>query len=173
MAKLTRQRRQRRDATLGIIGVLVLAGIFLGPALLHELIVPDMPGYVKKAPAGVFTAIDWRNMLKATWPSNGHPIVPDVVKAQEGKMVMVHGFMLPLHKPGVSSEFFVAQKPRGCYFCNPPGVSEVVKVHIAGDKQIAPTDWPVKAFGKFHSASSAQDDVMYTIDDATLMATNK
>ena len=170
MALSTRQRKQRRDTLIGVIGVLVLLGIPLIIAVVHEL-VPDLPGYVKQAPAGIFTELDWHHMLRATWPPHSNPLVPDDIKAQEGKMVMVHGFMLPLHVPGVSSEFFVAQKPRGCYFCNPPGVAEVVKVHVAGDKQMEPTDWPVKVYGKFHAASSAKDEMMYTIDDAVLMAT--
>jgi hypothetical protein len=84
--------------------------------------------------------------------------------------VNLSGYLLPLHTPGVSSQFFIAEQPRGCYFCNPPGVAEVVQINIAGGKQLEPTDRPVQVYGTFKLASGApSDSALYMINDATLV----
>lgn len=162
-------RRKRRDTIIGVIAVMALVAFVLGPSLIHALIVPDMPGYLKHQPAGNYTPLDWEVLLKGDWPADGSPKVPPAVQAMDGKQVALHGFMAPPHQPGAASVFYVSAKPRGCYFCYPPGIMEVARIKIAGAQEIQYTDWPVMVYGKFRVATgNSQDETLYMIDDAQL-----
>ena len=92
------------------------------------------------------------------------------MKPLVGKLATVRGFLLPLH-PGKAPEFFVAPKPRGCYFCYPPGISEVVKVNMSHDRKVDITDRPVEVYGKLRLAkdSTYREECLYYMDDAELV----
>lgn len=170
---LTIHQRRRRDTIIAVAAMCVILFALLGKTVVQAIIIPDMPGYAKQAPAGSFAPLPWDQLQQGKMQYGFSPEIPKSISALNGKPVLLRGFMLPLHKSGESSEFFIAAKQRGCAFCNPPGPADVVKIKIAGGKQMTPTDWPVKVYGKFRAATGAgKDEALYLIDDATLVITH-
>jgi len=173
MALTVLQRRRRRDTiiTLCVAAVILLA--LFGKSIVQAVVLPDMPGYAKVPPGGNFVPLDWKVMKKGKWESNASPTAPAELLAQNGKMVVLKGFLLPLHQGSESSEFYIAENPRGCFFCNPPGMAEIAHVLVAGGTKVAPIDWPVKVYGKFKVATGKGDEAtLYAIDDATMVITH-
>jgi hypothetical protein len=168
---LSRQEKRARNRNLLIIGgVIVVFLVMQSKSLLQALIAPPPPGYAKAAPPGQFTQLDFDVVQEGQWTYGTKPKVPKEVAALQGKPVVVRGFQLPLHNALKGSQFFIAEEPRGCYYCNPPGVAEVIMVNVAGDKQLAPEDWQVNVYGTFHIATGAPSDtVLYWIDDAQVV----
>jgi len=166
-----KNRTARRRLVIGLAFLVPIALFAATNAkfLKQLLFAPNLPGYVKAVPAGDFAQLDWTQLQQGQWDFKTKPVVPPAVLAQNGKPVTVRGYLLPLHTPGEASQFFVARNPRGCYFCSPPGVAEVVQVNVAGGKLLTPTDWPVSVFGTFKAATGQPgEDMLYTIDDAQL-----
>lgn len=131
---------------------------------------PDMPGYVKQAPQGEFVKLDWDELTRGKWDGGGKPACPASVMAANGKQVEVCGFITPFHEAGASAVMFVTGQPRGCYFCNPPGVSEVVMVKVKGGRKLDQATNSVNVYGKFKVADgSGKDESLYVIEDAELM----
>ncbi len=173
MAATYRQRRIRAWI-LGIVIAVVLVGAAAGKEVLQLVFGPKLAGYLTEAPAGSFTALAWPVLHNGQWEYDTKPIVPQEVAALDGQQVSVHGFLLPLHESGASAQFFIAEKPRGCYFCNPPGIAEVVTINLAGGKALEMTDWPVTAYGTLHVATGAEGDaVLYRLEDVVLAVNRK
>jgi hypothetical protein len=161
-------RPRKRSALLLVLPILLL--IIFGKPLLSALVPPDLPGYAKTPPTGDYAALSWPLIQQGKWQYGKPSTVDASLRQLEGREVNLSGYLLPLHTPGVSSQFFIAERPRGCYFCNPPGVAEVVQINIAGGRQLQPTDRAVQVYGIFKVASGAPtDSVLYTINDAALM----
>jgi hypothetical protein len=165
---MTVQQRRKRDILIVAVAVVLLLGAAVGRSVFQSLFEPLPPGYLTAAPAGDFAKLEWDLLLQGQMPFDGDLWVPEAIKTLHGKPVSVRGFLLPLHKPGASSEFFIAPKPRGCYYCNPPGVSEVVQVNIANGDKLQITGHPITAYGTFSVAQTTSDAVLYTINDAKL-----
>lgn len=159
---ITAKQRRRRGMFIGMAIVLIIIG--------YVLLTPPS-GYALHAPAGSFAPLEWKHLQEGQWNNKSKPVIANEVKRLDGQQVVLHGFLLPLHKPAAASQFFVAGRPRGCYFCNPPGVSEVAQVNVAGGKELPFTDLPVTIYGRLKVATGSPDDEMlYIIDDATLTA---
>lgn len=166
-----KNRAARRRLVLGLAFLIPVALFAVANAgfIKGLIFAPTLPGYVKTAPVGEFAPLDWKQLEQGQWNYRSKPIVPPAVLAQNGKPVVVRGYLLPLHTPGEASQFFVAKNPRGCYFCSPPGVAEVVQVNVAGGRLLTPTDWPVSVYGIFKAATGQPgEEMLYTIDDAQL-----
>ncbi len=166
-----KQRRRRSNITVACI---LVGAAFIATAkalgFLGILLPVSVPGYLNKPPAGQFAELDWTLLQKGRWDEDTPPAPLPPIKALSGQQVTLrHCFMLPLHQGGEADEFFVAPKPRGCYFCFPPGVAEVVHVKMANGKKIQPIDRPVTVFGTFTAATGVADSYLYSIDNAIMM----
>ena len=165
MAKSASKYRKRRRAQIFI-------GIGIGVVLLVIAMYPEYKTFLHdtwllhNVSAGQYDPLDWNYLLKGVvGPDKKSLIIPTLVKNEDGKNVMAEGFLLPLHTGTESNEFYIAPKPRGCYFCYPPGPSEVIKFAIAGGEKIRQTDYRVYVYGKF-VAGAENEGVMYKINDA-------
>jgi len=168
---LTFQQRRKRAIVSGLLIAIVLVAVTFGKDLVQLITGPKIPGYATSVPSGQYVDLDWKALQQAQWEYGTKPVVPQPVQALSGKLVHVKGFLLPLHQAGVSAQFFMAEKPRGCYFCNPPGVAEVAQINMANGKQLNPTDWPVSVYGTLKVATgAAEDQMLYTINDAVMVA---
>lgn len=151
-------------------GLVILVLVILGGVAYFLDAKPDVPGYVKTAPAGNYTEINWNGLMQGTWATGQKPRYPESVAQAGGKTVKLRGFITPFHQPGKSSTLFLTNKPRGCYFCNPPGVSEVAMIKVAGGKELEIISDPVVVYGKFIPATGKKtDESLYVIDNAQLM----
>jgi len=163
-------RANTRKTNLALLALPLLALLILGKPLINALTPGNIPGYAKDPPSGNYAPLSWPLIQQGQWQYGQPPVVDYSLQQLDGRAVMLSGYLLPLHTPGVSSQFFIAEQPKGCYFCNPPGVAEVVQINVAGGKELQPTDRPVQVYGAFKVASGAPtDSVLYVINDATLM----
>jgi hypothetical protein len=170
MAKINKIQK-KRFVFYGVLILVVAIWVMADKDLRQFITGPDLPGYALKAPSGEYTNLDWKMLQQGKWPYGKTPVINKQIIALSGKKVCLKGFMLPLHDAGPSSQFFIAEQPRGCYFCNPPGIAEVAQINIANNKQINITDWPVCAYGILKVAAGKPDDkMMYTIDDVVVTA---
>ncbi|MEI6519386.1 MAG: DUF3299 domain-containing protein [bacterium] len=167
------QKKRKRNIliAIGVIVLLLVIWVMSDKDLMQLVIGPKLPGYSKHAPSGQYADIDWKNLQQGCWEYGKKPIVKPDIAQMSDKYVHVKGFMLPFHEAGPSSQFFIAGRPRGCYFCNPPGVAEIVQVNVANGKQLDLTDWPVSIYGTLKVATGKPDDKMlYIIDNAVVVA---
>ena len=160
--------RKRRKKTVGlIVGALVL--VMFGKSLAQTIVYSGMPppdGYSAKPPPEDYTEIKWDDLKKGKWPQQkSKPHVDDAIAALDGRRVHVKGFLLPLHTAGAAAEFFIAATPGGCYFCNPPGVADVVMAHTKDNSKMEATQLPVDVYGTLKLATGAPDDqALYLIE---------
>jgi len=154
---------------IGLVFTAVLLGVFVVPAVLKAVVAPKLPGFATKAPAGAYTDLDWKILTKGDVTTDDKPLIPAPIKALNGKLVSVRASMIPFHSDTTSSRWYLAEKPRMCYFCSPPGIAEVVEVDVAGGKQVPITDWSVRAYGKLKVATGKRGEALYTIEDAVLV----
>ncbi|MHB9131598.1 MAG: DUF3299 domain-containing protein [Armatimonadota bacterium] len=167
MARSRLQQQRRRNIIWIAVTLGALLLVALGPWVKQYLTVPE--GYLSQPPADKYIPLNWDVLTQGDWPQEGDPKVPQDLRTLDGKQVSVRGFILPLDDPGQSFQMFIAPKPRGCYFCFPPGVSEVVLVTTAGDKKLPLTNRPVTAYGTFRVANgSKRDRSLYTIENAVM-----
>ena len=170
MALSKAEKRVRNRNLLIVAGVVLVFVGMQSKSLMQRILAPSPPGYSKQAPAGEYASVDWAKLQEVHWMYGSKPRLPEGVAKLEGKAVTVRGFMLPLHSAGQSSQWFVSEKPRGCYFCNPPGVSEIMLVNMAGGAELSPSTWQVDVYGKLHIATGdPKDTVLYTLDDASVV----
>lgn len=166
MALTRQERRSRVKVVLVVVGVLAAFLALQSNALMHRC----PPGYADKPPPGHFESLDWGLLYKGKWSYGHPPVLPPQVAALDGRLVSARGFLLPLHTPGKSSQFFISDRPRGCYFCNPPGVAEVVELNLAGGRELSLYSGIVTAYGIFHVATGAPTDrVLYWMDEVVLV----
>ena len=168
----TSRRQQRRRWTMFFILVILLGGIGItvGPTFIEAYSVPHVQGYATKAPAGHFTSVDWNLLAQGDWPRNSKPVMPDRLRVLDGQSVTIKGFALPLHEAGEAETLFLAKYPRGCYFCNPPGIADVVVVKVAGKRKVPLLNRPICVYGTFQAAKGSDDDEgLYAVTDAELV----
>jgi len=166
MALTRQERRSRVKVILIVVGVVGAFFALQSNALLHRL----PPGYAAEPPPGHWESLNWEQLHKGTWRYGHPPVLPAEVAALDGKPASVRGFLLPLHTPGKSSQFFISDRPRGCYFCNPPGVAEVIELNLAGGRELSLYGGVVTAYGIFHVATGAASDrVLYWMDEVVLV----
>lgn len=169
---MNRKKRQRNILIfIGALFLLLVIWVMSDNDLMQFIIGPKLSGYTKHAPVGKYSYIDWKTLQQGRWEYGGKPVVKSEIVEMSDTFVHVKGFMLPFHEAGPSSQFFIAGKPRGCYFCNPPGVAEIVGVNVANGQKLNLTDWPVSVYGTLKVATGKPDDKMlYIIDDAVVVA---
>ncbi len=169
---MNKKNRQKIRILLFCFAIGIISWIVLSDNILTQLVIgPKLPGYASHAPAGQYIDLDWKILQEGRWKYGTKPIVNPQIAELSGKLVHLKGFMLPLHEAGLTSQFFVAGKPRGCYYCNPPGIAEIAQINTENGKKLNPTDWPVSIYGIFKVATGKPDDQMlYTVDNAVLVA---
>ena len=170
MALSREEKKARKRTLLIIVGVVVLFVAMQSKSLVQAIVAPSPPGYDKTKPAGDYTPLDWDTLQKGAWTYGSKPRLAEGMAALEGKPVTVRGYMLPLHSAAVGGQWFFASKPRGCYFCNPPGISDVIEINMPKSKEIEPSTWQVDVYGTFHMAQGKPSDaLLYWIDDAVVV----
>lgn len=163
---VTLERKRRKKMVGLIVGVLVV--VMFGKSLAQTIVSSSKPlpdGYVGTPPPESYAEAKWDDLKKGKWNQKSKPRVADDIAALDGQRVHVKGFLLPLHTAGAASEFFIASSPGGCYFCNPPGVAEIVMARTKDDKKMEATQLPVDVYGTLKLATGAPDDqALYLIE---------
>ncbi|HYG89133.1 MAG TPA: DUF3299 domain-containing protein [Azospirillum sp.] len=77
-----------------------------------------------------FTAL-WRDLADVHLAgATSKPAFPDKVKALDGAVVKLRGFMVPLSDGGPQRRFILAANPVGCPACEPPNPASMLHVHM-------------------------------------------
>lgn len=159
--------KSRSRRTLLLIPLLLL--VIGGKCWLDVVNAPVPTGYLCAPPPGEYARPKWDDLRAGKWTYRHRPTVVKSVAELDGKPVRIDGYLLPLHVAGLSSQFFISQRPRGCYFCNPPGIAEVVQVNIKDKRLMDITDDYVHVFGRLKIATGAPtDQTLYAVDDAVM-----
>jgi hypothetical protein len=97
------------------------------------------------------------------------PVYPAKLRELNGKVVRIRGFMSPFDSLTDLRNFMLLETPTGCYFCAPPGPTQVVFVRLAGDKPLEFINEAIDVEGtlKLWEADSKEprhDTFLYVID---------
>jgi len=92
-----------------------------------------------------------------------------MIKALEGKEVIVKGYFIPLSGKKAQSHFMFSAYPyETCFFCGKAGPETVMEVFVKNDNKIDFTEKKIALKGMFHFTSLNPEDVMFTLKDAEL-----
>lgn len=125
-------------------------------------------------PKGVDTIITWRMLSNVRYVKKDHPeyglvyepVYGKSLKALDGKIVMIKGFIIPLDlKEYVLSKNVYAN----CFFCGQAGAETILGVHFKKIPKGLKTDMYVSLKGKFELNYSNPDDWMYHLREAVLL----
>jgi hypothetical protein len=107
-------------------------------------------------------------------PDVADKMIPDGVKALDGKKVVIRGYMLPLKVSGdQTSEFLIMRSQSTCCFGVTPKVNEIVSVKTVGNGLKATMDQPLNVEGTLHVGTLRDNGYIigiYTLDAEKLVA---
>jgi hypothetical protein len=107
-------------------------------------------------------------------PDIADKMIPDGVKALDGKKVVIRGYMLPLKVEGdKASEFLIMRSQSTCCFGVTPKVNEIINVKTTGKGLTATMDQPLNVEGTLHVGTLRDNGYIigiYTLDAEKLVA---
>lgn len=90
----------------------------------------------------------------------------DEIKALDGKLVEVSGFMIPLSVSEKPKKFLLSQVPASqCFFCGGAGPTSLIEILLK--KPLATTFEIISVKGKLNVLENDQYGLLYRITDAT------
>ena len=101
------------------------------------------------------------------------PIFPARLDELEGKTVVIRGFMSPYDSLTDLRNFMLVQMPTGCYFCAPPGPTQVAFVRVPDAEPLEFINEAIDVEGTLSLWKSDKDDpahevFLFVINDAKL-----
>ena len=156
-----REPRHTTGPALASVGIALLLALASGPAAALNPFgdrgsrpVPDhdVHNQAPEAPAAALTWDELMNLeitVESPAPSQTvfHVTVPDSLKAKDGTVVRLRGFMYPLEAGETHTYFLLSALPPSCPFCLPTSARGLVEVMC--DKGVRYTLEPVLLEGRF------------------------
>lgn len=105
------------------------------------------------------------------------PVFPDILYPLDGQKVRIRGFMVPFDDVKNLSKFMLMATSGGCFFCQPPSVSEVVYVERTGQQKHPYIRGPIEVEGtlrlwKEGSGWEMHQAFLFLLLDATVRELN-
>lgn len=94
------------------------------------------------------------------------PVFSDSVKAMDGKVIRVTGFMFPVDAGERHSYFLLQPRPPHCPFCFNVGANQVIEVRL--DMAVAYTTQPITLEGALTLVSDDERGIFYRMDAARM-----
>lgn len=125
-------------------------------------------------PKGVDTVITWRTLSNVRYVRKDHPeyglvyepVYGKSLRAIDGKIVMIKGFVIPLDmKEYVLSKNVYAN----CFFCGQAGAETVLGLNFKKIPKGLKTDMYISVKGKLRLNQTNPDDWMFHLDEAVLL----
>ena len=127
-------------------------------------------------------ALDFRNAPRGTvlWGTlakvgvrreNGN-LIPSFLAplpAMDGQRIVLYGYMTARPETKLQKRFLLSPRPIFCGDCAPVGPEEIVEVVL--DRPTPATDRPLIVRGKLALLKSAPDNLLYRLEDATVLRT--
>jgi hypothetical protein len=105
------------------------------------------------------------NTNRAAWAdAQVNAMIPEKVRALEGREVSVEGFMIPMvYEKDKVTEFLLARDPMGCCYSTVPLMDQFVKVRVKSPGVKEMIYYPAHARGILHVGAERQDGVLTSI----------
>lgn len=134
----------------------------------------EIPGHTihNQAPDAPPAALSWEELMAlevrvetpAPLQTVFHVSYPDSLKARDGAVVRIKGFMYPLEAGEAHTYFLLSALPPSCPFCLPASSRGLVEVRC--DEGIRYTLEPVLLEGRFELLEDAATGLHYRLDNA-------
>ena len=134
----------------------------------------EIPGHTvhNQAPDAPPAALSWEELMAlnvrvetpAPLQTVFHVSYPDSVKAKDGAVVRIKGFMYPLQAGETHTYFLLSALPPSCPFCLPASSRGLVEVMCA--EGVRYTLEPVLLEGRFELLEDAATGLHYRLDNA-------
>ena len=134
----------------------------------------EIPGHTvhNQAPDAPPAALSWEELMSlevrvetpAPLQTVFHVSYPDSVKARDGVVVRIKGFMYPLEAGETHTYFLLSALPPSCPFCLPASSRGLVEVRC--DEGVRYTLEPVVLEGRFELLEDAATGLHYRLDHA-------
>ena len=98
------------------------------------------------------------------------PSLSPVVKAMEGKMIEVKGYIIPLTGKKEQSHFMLSKLPQNmCFFCGKAGPETAMQVFMKDGIKVPYCDDKIKLSGILRINENSVDNLMYTLEQAVII----
>ena len=95
------------------------------------------------------------------------PIFSAEVKALQGKIISLPGYMVPFESAMEGNHFILSSTPlNACFFCGVGGPESVIEVHLKLSMKY--TEKPIQVRGVLKLNDKDPDKMIYLLEDATL-----
>jgi tetratricopeptide (TPR) repeat protein len=119
-------------------------------------------------PKGI-NAIPWNVITDTIIDHEYHPTFGKYLKDLDGKRVELTGYMQPLGDELEVGAFLMIEYPIGCWYCEMPGIANIVLVEQPKGKTRHLTRAAVRITGKLQLNSTDPENFLYTIRDAKIV----
>ena len=116
------------------------------------------------------SGLNWSELMQTTLDfvdGNVEITFPEIVKQQNGEVVRVSGFMMPLDPDSIQRHFLLTSSPPHCFFHIPGGPAGVIEVF---SEEGVEASWaPVILEGEFELIDAATTGVIYQMKQARVV----
>jgi hypothetical protein len=102
-------------------------------------------------------------VLKKWTYVEGKTPIPDFIRALDGKIVEMTGYMMALNTVDHIRSFILMPSLFGCCYGQPPAANHVVLVKMAGRKTARYFDDAVRVRGRFHCSEERYEGVLLSL----------
>jgi hypothetical protein len=118
-------------------------------------------------PTGV-NDLPWPLVALTTLDRRGRPTFADRLRQLDGRRVRLSGFLQPLSDDPASEAFLLVEYPVGCWFCETPDATGIVRVELPSGKPAELRKGLVTVEGTLRLNSENPEDFLYTVEGARL-----
>jgi hypothetical protein len=96
--------------------------------------------------------------------------VSPLVQSLENKEIELEGYIVPLSGKVEQSHFMLSSLPINmCFFCGKAGPETAIQVFMRNNKKVTFRDEKIKVKGRLIVNPNSQNEILYTLEDATLI----
>lgn len=163
------RRRSKRDliTLLGlvvIVGGIVFANGYMRRAGLREHFENMRAAVEAKHRSEGVTLLEWKELLRVTGRRQTGATFPESLKALDGRLVNIVGFMSAIDQFRNVSEFMLLPVPLTCYFCDAPPMRDIIEVKLQEPANMI--NEPVLIGGRLRLHEGPRPLFFYTIENA-------
>lgn len=116
-------------------------------------------------PTGV-NLLPWSVLGETSIDRKFPPGFPSYLQELDGKQVTLRGHVQPLGDDPDINVFLLIEYPVGCWFCETPGLTGIIRVELPEDQSIAYTRNAIRATGKLVLNRSDPENFLFILRDA-------
>ena len=106
--------------------------------------------------------VDWATLTAYEY-APGLSALPDAVKALEGQVITMRGFLMPLYEYDDIREFVLVPNHMSCCFGMPIGINGQVLVKLDMSRGLPNTNEPLEVTGTFRASETKEQGYVLSI----------